>query len=374
MHLIAFLATIHKNLKGGNSKMRFCWNCGSQVEDSLKFCDKCGANMAAASQPPAGQPAPLPADTVKQEQPASVAHVSSAREEPRIKPAKASGSNRNTIFYAITAVLVVALIALGVFYGQGVGKLNKANTQITGLTANVTSLQGQLTAAQASVTDLQTQLAAAKGQVTSLTADLATANGKVTSLTADLTTANAKVTSTQASLDKANADLATANGKVTSLTSDLSTANTKVTSLTSDLTIANGKVTTLQASLDKANSDLAAAIVTNATQAATLRTVQYPRHFNSLTELTTFLAQDDTNTNPAYSGATSSTRAFILEIKAQRAGFLLPAQIWWDSSYIYSDNIALVGASIYTVNPSTDAISYQIYYVTTPPLYPIPLP
>jgi hypothetical protein len=144
-----------------------------------------------------------------------------------------------------------------------------------------------------------------------------------------------------------------------------------VTSLTSDLTIANGKVATTQASLDKANSDLAAALVTNTTQAATLRTVQYPRHFNSLTELTIFLAQDDTNTNPAYSGV---TKAYVLEIKAQRAGFLLPAQIWWDSSYIYSDNIALVGASIYTVNPNTDAVTYQVAFATAPSSYPIPLP
>jgi uncharacterized phage infection (PIP) family protein YhgE len=324
--------------------------------------------MAAASQPPAGQPAPRPADTAKQEQPASVAQVSPVKEKPRIKPAKASGLNRNTIFYAVSAVLVVALIVLGVFYGMGVGKINKANAQITDLTANVTSLEGQLTTAQATAADLQTQLTAAKGQVTSLTSDLATANAKVTSLTSDLATANGKVTSL-------TADLATANGKVTSLTADLASANTKVTSLTSDLTIANGKVATLQASLDKANSDLAAALVTNATQAATLRTIQYPRHFNSTVELTTFLAQDDTNTNPAYSGATPGTRAFILEIKALRAGFLLPAQFWWDSSYtIYSENIALVGASLYEVSPSTDAISYGITFVTPPPSYPIPLP
>jgi hypothetical protein len=139
------------------------------------------------------------------------------------------------------------------------------------------------------------------------------------------------------------------------------------------LTIANGKVATTQASLDKANSDLAAALVTNTTQAATLRTIQYPRHFNSLVELTTFLAQDDTNTNPAYSGATN-IKAYILEIKAQRAGFILPAQFWWDSSYIYSDNIALVGASLYEVDPYTDAISYGRTFAITPPLYPIPLP
>jgi hypothetical protein len=137
------------------------------------------------------------------------------------------------------------------------------------------------------------------------------------------------------------------------------------------LTIANGKVVTIQASLDKANSDLAAALVTNATQAATLRTIQYPRHFNSTIELTAFLAQDDTNTNPAYSGV---TKAYVLEIKALRAGFLLPVQIWWDSSYVYYENIAIVGSNLYEVSPSTDAISFGITFATTPSLYPIPLP
>ncbi|MGA3093925.1 MAG: hypothetical protein ABSD79_00885 [Dehalococcoidales bacterium] len=309
--------------------------------------------MAAASQPPAGQPAPMPADIAKQEQPASVAHVSSAREEPRIKPAKASGLNRNTIFYAVTAVLVVALIALGVFYGQGVGKLNKANTHVTELTANVTSLEGQLTAAQASVTDLQTQLDAEKATAADLQTQLTAAKGQVTSLTSDL---------------------ATANGKVTSLTSDLSTANTKVTSLTSDLTIANGKVATIQASLDKANADLAAALVTNTTQAATLRTVQDPRHFTSYAELANFLAQDDTNTNPAYSALQPSNKAYILQIKALRAGFLLPASIWWDSTGIYSQNLAIVGATIYEVYAPTDAIYYGTTFSYTPALHPLPLP
>jgi len=323
--------------------------------------------MAAASQPPVGHPAPLPVNTTKQEQPASISQVSPARKEPRIKPARTSGSNQNPIFYAITAVLAIALIALGIFYGQGMGKLNKANTQITTLEANVTTLQTQLDAEKATAADLQTKLTAANSQVTSLTADLATANAKVTSLTADLATANAKVTSL-------TADLATANAKVTSLTADLATANANVTSLTASLATANAKVTTTQASLDKANSDLAAALVANATQAATLRTVQDPRHFNSLTELTNFLAQDDTNTNPAYSALQPSGKAYVLQIKALRAGFLLPAQIDWDATNIYSENIAVIGSGIYEVFASSDTVYYGTSFSYTPPLHPLPLP
>ncbi|MGA3093922.1 MAG: tetratricopeptide repeat protein [Dehalococcoidales bacterium] len=318
---------------------QFCGNCGSKVEHYHHFCGNCGANMGTASPPPTGQPAPMPRDTAKQEQPASIAQASSAREESRTKPARTPRSNRNTIFYAITALLVVALIALGIFYEQEVSKLNEADTRITGLTANVTSLEGQLTTEKANVATLQTQLTAANGQVTSLTADLATANGKVTSLTADL---------------------ATANGKVTSLTSDLATANAKVTST--------------QASLDKANSDLAAALITNTTQAATLKTVQDPRHFDTLAELTAWLAKDDTNTNPAYASYSGYSKAFILQVKALRDGYILPACLDWDSSYIYSWNVAVVGGIVYSIDPTTDVLTQGPTFGSPPPSHPLPLP
>jgi len=325
---------------------RFCRNCGSKVEHYHHFCSNCGANMATASQPPAGQPAPMPANTTKQEQPASITQVSPARQEPGIKPARTSGSNRNTIFYAITAVLAVALIALGVFYGQGVGKLDKANTQITALTANVTSLEGQLTTEKANVASLQTQLAAEKANVVDLQTQLATAKS----------------------------DLTTSQAKVTSLTTDLATANGKVTSLTSDLATANAKVTSTQASLDKANLDLATAVATNATQSTALKKVQDPRHFDILAELTAWLAKDDTNTNPAYASYSGYSKAFILQVKALRDGYLLPACLDWDSSYIYSWNVAVVGGTVYSSDPTTDVLTQGPTFGSPPPSHPLPLP
>jgi hypothetical protein len=323
--------------------MRFCWNCGSQVEDSIKFCDKCGANMAAASQPPAGQPAPMPADISKQEQPTNVAPVIYPREAPRAKAPKGSGSGGNILMYSITAILVVALIALGVFYGQGVGKLNNANTQITGLTANVTSLQSQLATEKANVTTLQTQLAAETAIAADLQTQLTAAKGQVTSLTADL---------------------ATAKGQVTSLTADLATANGKVTSLTADLATANGKVTTTQASLDKATADLAAATATNTTLQAQLTAIQakYPlKDFPNYATLSTWVSA---HVQPySYTNGIWYSHALKMQSLAAEDGYYVSACVtpsaWSNDGYTNVYNSALVAGIIYLFDPEDSTSIYQ---------------
>ncbi len=333
--------------------MRFCWKCGSQVEDYKKFCDKCGTRLTAHPQQPSEQPAPVPAMIANQELPASITQVSSVKEEPGTKPPKGSGSGGNVLMYSITAILVVALIALGVFYGQEVSKLNEANTRITSLKANATSLESQLATEKSNVATLQTQLAAEKANVADLQTQLTAANGQITSLKADLSASQAKVTS---------------------LTSDLATANTKVTSLTADLATANAKVTSTQASLDKANLDLATAVATNATQSATLKKVQDPKHFDTLAELTAWLTKDDTNTNPAYASYSGYSKAFILQVKALRDGYLLPACLDWDSSYIYSWNVAVVGGTVYSIDSTTDVLTKGPTFSSPPPSHPLPLP
>jgi hypothetical protein len=161
---------------------------------------------------------------------------------------------------------------------------------------------------------------------------------------------------------------------VTSLTADLATANAKVTSLTSDLATANTKVASTQASLDKATSDLAAAVLANTSQAAELKKVKDPKHFDTMTELTTWLAKDDTNTNPAYASLSSYSRAFILQVKALRDGYLLPACLDWDAAYIYSWNAAVVGGVVVSVNASTDAVTLGPTFSNPPPSHPLPLP
>ena len=257
-------------------------------------------------------------------------------------PAKKTGGN--PLMLIVSGVLVVALIVVGVLYGMEVGKLNKANQNITSLEANVTSLTGQLTAEKATVADLQTQLAAQKATV------------------ADL----------QTQLAATKSDLTASQAKVTSLTSDLSTANASVTSLTANLATANGKITTIQASLDKANADLAVANATINTQTTTLKKIQNPRCFNSLQELTDWLAKDDTNTK--YASLDPVSRCYVLQSRALNDGFLLSASTRIDSTThtAYLSNQAWIGGTLYGVNSATDQIFIFDSGYPPIPLYPIP--
>jgi hypothetical protein len=187
-----------------------------------------------------------------------------------------------------------------------------------------------------------------------------------------LTAEKATAADLQTQLTSAKSDLTASNAKVSSLTSDLATSNAKVTSLTSDLAIANGKVITIQASLDKANSDLAAANTTIATQNGTLKKVQDPRHFGSLAELQAWVSSDDTNTK--YASYSNIDRAFVLQTKALRDGYLLPVNLSYDTQYYYVTNMAVIGNSVYYVYSATDAVVFQIQIVQTPLLHPLPLP
>jgi uncharacterized membrane protein YvbJ len=109
--------------------MRFCWNCGNQAEDYKVLCEKCGANMTVPpAQSPGGHTPPVAAQGIPPSQ-----------EPVSYHPAKSG--NKNTLMFVATGILVMALIALGVFYGTEVGKLNEANANITELTANVANLE-----------------------------------------------------------------------------------------------------------------------------------------------------------------------------------------------------------------------------------------
>jgi hypothetical protein len=145
------------------------------------------------------------------------------------------------------------------------------------------------------------------------------------------------------------------------------TAKGKVTSLTADLAAANAKVASIQASLDKAYADLA-------TSTASLKQVQDPRHFSTMEELQAWLAKDDTDTNPLYASSSPDVKAFILQVKALRDGYLLPACLDWDSSYLYSWNVAVVGGIVVSVNAATDVVTSGPTLSSPPPSHPLPLP
>jgi len=257
-------------------------------------------------------------------------------------PAKKTGGS--PLMLIISGVLAVALIAVGVLYVMEMGKLKKANDNISSLETNVTSLEGQLATEKASVASLQTQLATEKANVATL----------------------------QTQLNTAKSDLTASQAKVTSLTADLAAANASVTNLTASLATANAKVTSTQTSLDKANADLATAVATNASQTTELKKVKDPRFFDTLAELTAWLAKDDTNTNPVYASYNAVTKAYILQIKALRDGYLIGAYGGWAASSVYYDNTTLAGGVLVEIDVLTDLT--VVGPAWTVPSHPLPIP
>jgi septal ring factor EnvC (AmiA/AmiB activator) len=269
-----------------------------------------------------------------------------------------TGSSKG-IFLVVAAFLAVAAIALGVFAFMQTGKLNEARNSINSLEANVTnlegnvaSLQGQLTTEKANVTELTGDLSAATANVTRLTSDLSSANVNVAKLTSDLTAEKANVT-------KLTADLSAANAKVTSTQASLDKANADLTKATADLA-------TVNANLAKANADLTAAKATNATLTTDLNKIKAPRHFTSLDELNAWLAKDDTNFNPKYASYDALQRAYVLQIKAARDGFIISTMVDTDGTRILVVNEAIAGSTLYVVSAVLDIALPGIPNLPTP--------
>jgi hypothetical protein len=222
----------------------------------------------------------------------------------------------------VIGVLVIALIAVGVLYGMEISNLNKAKANIATLENNVSTLQIQLAAEQAHAASLQSQL-------TATISDLNAAQDDIKQLESDLAESELRVTNLQSSLNQATAELAQAYTEIAGLTN----ANTALTE--------------------------------------ELNTVKDPRHFNSLQELEIWLENDNTDT--AYSSLSAQAKAYVLQVKALRDGFILSACIDWDSNFIYSWNVAIVGDTVYSVNAATDKITVGPDFGDALPLHPLPL-
>ncbi len=228
-------------------------------------------------------------------------------------PQKRSGKTNWGII--VMGVLAAGLVTFGILYGIGSSELSKAKANIADLENNVTALETQLAAEQTHAASLQTQLTAA--------------------------------------------------------INDLNSSQAQVTQLQADLNASELRITTLQSELNEASVELASLTATNAELTGELTLLKDPRHFNSLQELQTWLENDDTDTN--YSSLTPQAKAYVLEIKALRDGYILSACIDWDSNFIYTWNVAVIGDAVYSVNAATDVITPGPSFSDALPLHPLPL-
>jgi peptidoglycan hydrolase CwlO-like protein len=331
--------------------MRYCNKCGIQVNEADDYCNTCGYNLTRSETPTPdrSKAPPAPPRTILTSNTVSPTPTRSGK----------------TLWYIISGVLLVTLIAFGFLYSSTSSKLNTANTKIT-------SLESEITARQHNIDTLNTQLTTEKANVTSLQTQLNNEKANVTKLTSDLSTSQTSLAMAQGQIKTLQASMDVANASVTKLTSDLSAANAKIIALQASLDKANADLTTATSNLSKAAADLAT-MTTNFNNANTnYKKVADPRFFYSIQELNDWLAKDDTNTNPAYASLRGTEKSYILQIKAARDGFLISVFSDWDTQYIYYGNTTIAGGMICEINPLTDAVRQGPTFVT--PSHPLPLP
>jgi septal ring factor EnvC (AmiA/AmiB activator) len=171
-------------------------------------------------------------------------------------------------------------------------------------------------------------------------------------------------------------DLDETKTQVTTLQGQVSTLQSNASTLQTQLNQSQTKSTSLQTTLDSANkqveslnSTITAGQTTIASQANQIKTMKYPRHFDSVTELTNWLQKDDTNTK--YTGLSNSQISFILQIRAAREGYLLPVRLPIGGSLDYITNMAIIGDSAYSVRGTDDFVEKWITISPVMPSYPI---
>ncbi|MBN1644407.1 MAG: hypothetical protein JW856_06285, partial [Dehalococcoidales bacterium] len=225
---------------------------------------------------------------------------------------------------AVGLVVVVVLLVINM------GNLSKANTEIADQKDTIAGLQTDLSSSQAQASNLQTQLTVSEAEVADLEVNVASLEDDV------------------ASLEDNVADLTAQNTK---LDSDLRSANSQISSLQSSLTAAQNTNTTLTTELKK---------------------IKYPKNFTTAAELTDWLVQDNTNT--AYATANPIQKCFILQVRALQSGYLLPAYVLVDATSYLAINFAMIGESMYLVDPDNDDVILYAMGFPIMTTYPIPAP
>jgi septal ring factor EnvC (AmiA/AmiB activator) len=209
--------------------------------------------------------------------------------------------------------------------------------------------------------------------------DLSRTSDELVQRNSDLAHAKGDLAQTGSDLASRSNELAQSQSQAEELKYAVYSAETKsagqdktISDLQFYLSDTNGKISSLQTNLSKSQSDVKAQQIINASLSTELKKVEDPRHFATVAELTDWLAQDDTN--KVYANERPSIRGYILQIRALRAGFLLPVMISYENNTLYFDNIAIIGDSIYDVDSSDDAIYKVLSGMQPVPSHPLPLP
>ncbi len=182
------------------------------------------------------------------------------------------------------------------------------------------------------------------GMVLALVAGLLVACGtpkeQYDAVVSDFGKTRQELQSVKAELESAQSEAKATQAKVEV---ELKTAQTKVETAQADLALSNKAASSLQTDLQKSKDDIQAQQKINVALSAELAKVKYPRHFQTLGELTDWLRADDTDTNAKYASETVTNRAFILQVRAVMDGYLLPAILYDRDTVNYVGNRRLSG-------------------------------
>jgi len=228
----------------------------------------------------------------------------------------------------VICVLAVAFLVTGYFLWSQTGKLGDARDEIADLEGNVASLEGN-------IDDLEGEVSALEGNVDDLEENVSDLEDEVTDL----------------------------EGNVSDLEDDLADSEATVSYLEISLADANSEISGLE-------GDVLALESTNASLTDELDTVKSPRHFSSLSELTNWLDNDDTNI--AYAGERPIVQAFILMVRALRDGYIITVSIWESGGSVWVTNTAYIGSSIYRIDADDDYTLLWKSGMETVPSKPLP--
>lgn len=331
--------------------MPYCRKCGSKIEQDDIFCEFCGAKQREKQT----QPVESEQESKEKIEIAPIIHTDYLEQAI---PQQSGKNKTNWVAIISIAALLVGLITLGVLYGIQTVNLNKANDNIAELESDVSSLESEITIKESNIVSLQTQLAAEEANVANLQTQLATEEAHVADLQDQLDVAKSNLDSANSQIDQLQSDLGEAQQNLTDIQNQLDTAQANINQLQAD-------ISQMQIELNQAYEDLDDAI-------SELSTIRSPRHFTSLSELQTWLANDDTDTR--YSSETALNRAYILQVKALRDGYILPVSIHYPGDHtFYSYNTAFVNGNIYIVSSYNDSYYFYVNPDIDPPPYPLPL-
>lgn len=150
------------------------------------------------------------------------------------------GKKVTTILSAALAVVIVALVAVGVLYAQEKQTVGKYVQQQAELSALIESLNADVAEKESEIDTLNADVADKASQIDALNADVADKANQIDSLNADVADKNSQI-------DSLNADVADKNSQLEQMTAELADKDVQIDALNADVSAKKSEIDALNA-------------------------------------------------------------------------------------------------------------------------------